>query len=278
MNDRPDKVPADENIAPSPSLQSLRIDFYRKFLKRHEGRRHSSWMFNMMARRKYYAPLAQASIVLCRESLKAEGMTEQKFLNLLELLEYKASQWTDFKTGKRLPREACVCYMTANILDEKMAFFLHFEEMSRQVKDLGMGCDSLDNSKAVSSVTRRYKSCLEKSSIRDYVKLDVDTKDPICLSQLSSTLHENGIEVAFTVETRGGAHVLIPCGQDLKHLYELEKRVTTELGKQGTWLTIEAPKLSPRLAVPGMYQSEFLPQLTVAEFNWRKVAHDSEEQ
>ena len=244
-----------------------RRKFYAQFLKPHERRQSASWMFQVVARRKYFPELQKSSMQSFRETLNAETMTETRFLNLLDLMEYKAKLWVDNKTGRTMPPEACVYYMTANALDEKKAFFMHYENMSKQVREMAINSGSNRNDNKgdtisnVPSVISDYKSCLEKSPYREFVKLDVDTKDPKFLKELVSILKENNIEVEHTVETRGGYHVLIRCGKDLRQLYKLHNSVVKEFGKEDAWFTIEPPNTSPRLAVPGMYQSNFLPQL-----------------
>ena len=238
---------------------SLKRNFYQQFLKQHEGRKQACWTFQMIARRKYYPELPRGNVQLLRELLRAETMTETRFLNLLDLLEYKAKLYN--MTGEGMPPKACVCYMSANALDEKKAYFMHYENMLQQVKDMAVNGSDEMGVADVSSVMTDYKSCLEKSPFREYVKLDVDTKDYTFLKELMSVLKENDIDTEYTVETHGGYHVLIGCGTDLTHLYELQKKVVAEFGKKDAWFTIEPPKKSPRLAVPGMYQSNFLPEL-----------------
>jgi hypothetical protein len=44
-------------------------------------------------------------------------------------------------------------------------------------------------------------------------------------------------------------------------LYKLHTKVVKELGKEDAWFTKEPSSTSPRLAVPGMHDSIFLPQL-----------------
>lgn len=247
----------DNNTTKDAMMMQHRCDFYDRFLRPHEGRPNTCWTIMMLARRKYWPGLRQREAVLCRDVLRAPHMTQRRFLQLLELVEFKARAWIDFETGEGVPRNACVCYISANALDEKKAYFAHFDDLCRTVKNMAMNHQET----TLPSVLSGYKNCLEKSSFRDYVKLDVDTKDPKLLAVLADVLASNHIQVEVDVETRGGCHLLVACGQDLKALYALCEKVLAELGQQDTWLTMEPPKLAAKLAVPGMGQSEFTPRL-----------------
>jgi hypothetical protein len=225
-------------------------------------------MLNITARRKYDQTVTQPGQVLVREVLRAKDMTEDKFLQRLELLEFKASQWRDRKTGQPAPRKSWVYYMTANQLDEVDALFAFRKDLDERVTALAMasmkGNDphkGSNHNKVFSSPESMYKTCLEKSPQRTYVKLDVDTKDPNHLVQIDETLKEAGVTVTYTIQTRGGYHVLFPCGKNLKKLKDLETKVLREHGKQAAWFTFETPSTSPRLAVPGTFQSEHVPTM-----------------
>ena len=234
-----------------------RCDFYNRFLHPREGCQDTSWTIMMLARRKYFPALRQRETVLCREVLRAKHMTQSRFLKVLELVEFKASAWIDYETGEGVPRRACVCYISANALNEKKAYFAHFEAMCRTVKNMSMN----NHEMPLPSVLSGYKSCLEQNSFREYIKLDVDTKDPKYLTVLADVLVSQDIKIAFEVETRGGCHLLLACGPDMKALYKLHKKVRAEFGQQDAWLTIEPPKTPAKLVVPGTWQADFMPCL-----------------
>ena len=255
--------------------ESLRRDFYKRMLKPREGEPDTYWIIMTQARRKYFPELTQSNACIGREVLHAENLTEDKFIAKLELVEFRAARARERKTNKSIPREAIVLYISANTCDGTKAFFVQFQEMTRQIQQMAQssvksnanGIPQGERAGSTTNMIGSYKTCLAKSSRKEYIKLDVDTKDKDAIAQLQSLLRDNSIMVRHAFETRGGYHVLIPCtGQDLRHLYDFSRSLGTELGKQNTWLTIENASGGPFLAIPGTYQST----------NWLvKPAHDS---
>jgi hypothetical protein len=258
--------------ASSSNLQQLRRErreFYRKFLQTHQGESDTAWTINVLARRKYDPTFPYQNAVLAREIMRAEIMSEQEFLDKLDLVDFKARQWKDRKTGKGPPdRIAWVFYMSANPLDERKAYFATKYTLDQNVTDMAVGSSGSGRSnggssgfKSFSSIPSLYRSSLEKNPYRKYIKLDVDTKDPKHLLELKQVLHATGTDITLAVETRGGYHVLLPVGANLKQLYDLRNKIVQASSKSDAWLTVEPPGDSPRVVIPGTYQSDFTPSL-----------------
>ena len=232
--------------------ETLLMEFYHTYLKRHEGQVNVAFMFIVMARKKYYPTMDKkgGAKLLGRRILRAEHLSEKTFLKALSLLRLEASIAVD-KNDRSIPPEACVYYVSANLLDERQAVYSHLQSLVDFTKRVALSSES-ETSLTVPHISDDFMSCLAKSARRDYLKLDVDTKDTEKLDELRMLMNQHNIDVTYTVETRGGYHVLLAVGQNMAPLINLSKKVTSELGgAQYSWLTVESPSKNPLLAVPG---------------------------
>ena len=96
-----------------------------------------------------------------------------------------------------------------------------------------------------------YKSCLHKSPVDKFLKLDVDTKEEEKIVSLRGFLKESFIPIHMVIESRGGYHVVIRksvIGVKHKNLYDF-----CTFNK--SWISIEK---SPLVVIPGTYQGGFL--------------------
>ena len=250
--------------------EPLLKEFYGAYLHPYEGQANVAFMLMIMARKKYYPTMAikGGMKLLGRRTLRADKMSEKSFLKALSLLRLEASIAVD-KNDKPIPPEACVYYVSANKLDEKQAVYSHLQNLVDYTKRVALSLPESETTTLTTlpHISDDYMSCLAKSARRDYVKLDVDTKDPEKLDVLRTLMNEHSIRAKYTAETRGGYHVLLAVGQNLGPLFNLSKKVTSELGgAQYSWLTVESPSKNPLLAVPGTTQGGFL--VRPADLQW----------
>ncbi|KAL3906623.1 MAG: hypothetical protein SGARI_003922 [Bacillariaceae sp.] len=177
-------------------MMEERKKFYDAVLRQHEGKEGMAWVISIICRKKYDPTLTTgSSSALAREILRARDMTKEKFLQRIDLAEFKAAQWRDAKTGEPAPRKAWVCYISANALDTTNAFFAYKKELDQHVTDIATAAvngrdvnNGRNHAKPMEYPESLYRSCLEKSPRRDYFKLDVDTKDAKLLAELAKII------------------------------------------------------------------------------------------
>lgn len=235
-------------------------EFYRLHILPYKEIPYTNFIIIPIARRKYWTPLATSQENMSTKIFSpSDG--EDRFVNELKRYEVRCGLYVDSK-GQMIPSEAMAFYLTVNTMNELKAYFLMQQEVSKKLEILLLskgdrGEKNEDKGNKLGHISSIFKSCLHKSDNKEFLKLDVDTKDADKIESLKTFLKEHSIEPHLVVETRGGYHVLLKKSMIGKH-HEKLFRYVNETSEKGSWITIEKNAL---VAIPGTFQGGFLVKL-----------------
>lgn len=149
----------------------------------------------LFARRKYF-PLPKNRIFI-RRSLFNGSVNDF----LIALKEYETRHLYE-REGLVLPNESLVLYFllnTRNKLDGIMKFRESTDEAIQKCIE----------SKTIFKQGTSLKSCIHKAkSIKKYVELDIDTKDPEKIEKIFKFVYSN-VKPVCCIETHGGYHIIL---------------------------------------------------------------------
>uniref|UniRef100_A0A6C0JQT6 Uncharacterized protein n=1 Tax=viral metagenome TaxID=1070528 RepID=A0A6C0JQT6_9ZZZZ len=227
--------------------------FYRLHMKEFNTTKHAAFIIIPIARRKYFPALSVSQFTINTRIFPCMD-DEDRFLQDIQKYEVREGLYHDRTEGKDvpIPRDGIAIYVTANPMNEMDAFFMFQKQIMENIKTMVSHNrnNTLDN-QANFKMMSVYKSCLHKSPIDKFLKLDVDTKEEEKIVSLREFLRTSCIPIHMAIESRGGYHVVIyksVIGVKHKNLYDF-------CTANKSWVSIEK---SPLVVIPGTYQGGFL--------------------
>lgn len=226
-------------------------------------------IIHLQARNKYAnGQLSANAICAERKIVDFDDRTDDEsiadnFVRQLERLEIltRAGYFKDQKSGQVFEAEWMVLYITVFPLDEDDACDSFVSLVMDRRKQRRQEINGKDPASFLGKPTIRgldslMKTCLHKSPCSKdtrWMKLDVDTKDPVRIQKLQATIKAD--DLVISMETRGGFHVIVQKGKQTQELYSLANQESKGVPERERWLTIEGK--SPMMAIPGTLQGGF---------------------
>ena len=207
-------------------------------------------ILTLVARRKYYAQLSNSTVKLGRELIYLgddRQANEDNFIKKVKKFQIEDGLYED--KGKSIPAEGLVLYVSLNPMSELKGYFGLQKESLRKIEEI-IGKVGLPSLKVISTFKSQLHKC---GSHKTYLKLDIDTKDPIKLLKLKELMKMEKMRCYLCLETHHGYHLVMRNGLDVQDqsyskLYELARG-------EKDWLTVEPA--NSLLALAGTYQGDF---------------------
>jgi hypothetical protein len=174
-----------------------------------------NYLLSLSARNKYLNPEERQYYNL--GSSEMFGRTLVKDLDNLDYYVQKLATHLDYKktrTGHPFPEKALVVYFMINPVDMLSAYFVFQERLNKDIQEIYLAMQNKKNPNLnmVKNLDSHLLTSVGKASKRkDFVDLDLDSKDPMILEQIRNRLTGYTYHV---VSTHGGYHIIIPRSQD----------------------------------------------------------------
>lgn len=204
----------------------------------------------LRGRRKYYPALSNSEKTTCNKVIKA-GVTEDEFVNAIQRMMIPVGTYYD-SSGTSIPLSALVLYITINPLNHLRALTGLQRKLSEHIEHLLLTPN--EKTPQILNPDAEYFSQLHSSDYKVWTKLDVDTRDPLLITELNDLLKRLGVEIGLIIKTKNGLHYAIRKGSISKSAHQAMYKFAQE---HIEWMSIENG--SPMLAVPGTTQGGFTP-------------------
>lgn len=222
--------------------------FERLFYSQCNGEYERVFLTYMATKKKYCDRLSNNGCFK-RTVLRYEDEGPQKKLvNAIRNYEIPLGTYKDQRTRNPIPQEALALYTSVNPRNAIHAT----QSLTSDILDKAFS----DEKKYFSHVDQQFKNKLQKYAVKQYIGIDLDTKDEEIYKQIMTDITEY-VNVYVVIETRGGYHIIIP---------KRELQRTTNGLSAGHFLYTrlsekyeEIDKISSDLfsPIPGTYQGGF---------------------
>lgn len=128
-----------------------------------------------------------------------EKNSVRKLFNVLKQYEIPLNYYFD-KNNNSIPQESLVAYASLNPRNAIHAT----QELSKDILDKAFSHDT----HFFSTIDQKFKNNLQKHPIKQFVGIDLDTKDETIYNQLVNDLLSI-INIFSIIETKGGYHIII---------------------------------------------------------------------